>query len=224
MRAYLIVRPQSAVALDAALASRADALVIEPDEIDSAALAASIGNARFRADRPRLFIRVQAVDGQAIEAEVSAAMPLQPGAILLPVRHGRDIAHLGALLAVHEAENGWQDGATRIIALIAGTVGALNVASLPQASPRLIGIGWDAGTIAAELRLRSLYEADSWGPPLAHVRSLVRLTAAVAGVEAIEAAYLSDTGFDRYVTAAYRDGFDAVFAPSPSQVALIREA
>ena len=225
MRAYLIATPGSPGATAAACASEASALILDCADLKASPGAGFHGPLSSSEHRSRLFLRIGAVDGPDIAAELSAAMLLRPDAVVLPVAHGRDIAHLGARLAVEEAENGWPDCATQIIALIASAEGALNAGRLADAGPRLAGIGWDAGALAAELQAQGLDAAGGWSAPLAQVRGLVRLAAAAAHVEAIEAAYPGgDAGFARLLAAARRDGFGAVLAASPAQIPLIRQA
>ncbi|WP_238257704.1 hypothetical protein [Methylobacterium gnaphalii] len=163
-----------------------------------------------------LLIRIEGID--AIDRDELAEV--RPDAIMLSSAHGRDIAHLGAQLAVHEAEHGLPDGGIGIIALVVSAAGVLATASFAGASPRLRGIGWDAA-LASELGAEPLTDEGDWSPVLAQARAMARLAASAAGVAAIEAAY---PGKDprKVIGAARRDGFAAMFARDARQAQAIR--
>ena len=147
-------------------------------------------------------------------------MAAAPDAILLPGAVGRtDIQHLAAKLAVREAEYGYVDGATRIIAVAADTArGVLALASLPGASRRLAGLGW-----RTQLHLDG---ALSLNAPDRLARALTVVAAAAAEVDAIEAASpgLDLDAFARDCETARRDGFAAKFAIDAAQVPIINAA
>ncbi|MFG5118900.1 aldolase [Methylorubrum sp. POS3] len=173
--------------LAAALACGADALVIEgpvpPDLRDR------IGAAML----------IHALDGP------DAALPTTaPDAILLDrARSGRDVAALGARLAVHEAEHGWPDGGLPILAQIGDPLGVLEARSFVGASPRLAGLGLDTVALADALG------AEAAGETVRQARGLVRLAAAAAGVTALVT--LAPDGIE----AARRDGFELLITRDP---------
>ncbi len=132
MQAYLIVASADADAIDAALASGADALVVHGEGPALATLSQA-------AKRPPLLVRIGPIESQD-EQRLSTIVTARPEAILLDAAHGRDLAHLGARLAVHEAEQGLPDGAIASIALLARPEAFLHAASFVAASPRLRAI------------------------------------------------------------------------------------
>ncbi|SFK46487.1 HpcH/HpaI aldolase/citrate lyase family protein [Methylorubrum salsuginis] len=135
-----------------------------------------------------------------------APLPAEaPDAVLLAARSGRDVAALGARLAVHEAEHGWPDGRLRILAAIADPLGVLEARGFVGASPRLDGLGFDGAALAASLG------TDPAGETVAQARALVRLAAAAAGVTAF--ATLEPGGLAG--AAAGRDSFDLLIARDP---------
>ncbi len=263
MRAYLIASDAGpddgaadAVLLDggavsASLRAAGEAIPGESADVADVAPDGAAARAATGGGTSRIFLRIAEIDAPDLDARLAATATLKPDAIVLPARHGRDIAHLGSRLAVHEAEHGLPDGGIGIVAIVSCAAGMLAAASFAGASPRLRGLGWDAGALARQLggsegaskvtspqpphpeaqpRLAPR-DADGgrgapWGsrPVLAHARATVRLAAAAAGVEAIEAAYPGDdaAGFGAYVAAARRDGFGAMFARHPGQARLIR--
>jgi citrate lyase subunit beta/citryl-CoA lyase len=184
--------------LAAALACEADALVIEgpvPSDLR---------------DRIGAAMLIHALDGP------DAALPTTaPDAILLDrARSGRDVAALGARLAVHEAEHGWPDGGLPILAQIGDPLGVLEARSFVGASPRLAGLGLDTVALADALG------AQTDGATLAHSHAVIRLVAAAAGVTAF--ASIGPNTIPETVAAARRDGFALMISRDPDALVALR--
>lgn len=219
MRAYLTVPPGST---DRAvgLADAADALVFDGRDLGTCAAVESL---RQGPERPHLLVRIGRVGSPGLETHLGALVASRPDALVLPAEHGRDVAHLGALLAVHEAEEGLTDGVVGIVALVASARAALDAASFVGASPRLSALAWSAEALAEQLGAASPTVSEGWIAPLMQVRCQTRLAAAAAGLAAIEAACsIGDERFRAVLAAARRDGFSAMMARDPAQAVLIR--
>ena len=224
MKSLLIVRGDSLDRCEAALESGADTLVVD---IADAALSPEASRAartvldRIRGcgSRPRFVVKVGPLSG-SIDADLDLAIAAAPDAILLPeVVGGADIQHLAAKLAVHEAECGFPDGATHIIALAGDTArGVLALGTIAGATPRLSGLGWRAAMACDETA--SLNAPDRLG------RILTLVAASAAEVDAIDAAS-PGTDLDalaRDCATARRDGFAAKLAIDASHVRIINAA
>ncbi len=201
---------------ETALKHSADALWLDGDP---AAAAEFVRAARRTAGAPKLYVLVSSL-GAAIEAELDALMPAAPDGIILPARSGADVQHLGVKLAVREAELDIEDGATRIIALIGASPGAIfQLASLAGASARLTTLAFDVGALAAALGT----DDDAPGSPLILARNLTLLAAKAAGVPAL----LAERGaanFAPLYRAAKQAGFDGIITARPEAIAAIRAA
>lgn len=206
MQAFVIVGP-GGVAAD-----RDGELVLDLAGLDPPALTAAAGWVGEQAGRP-LRARMSGLADPRIESELAAVMPARPPTLFLPAAHGREVCDLGGRLAVHEAELGLPDGATRIVAVIGSALGLLNLTSFVGASPRLAGLAWDADALAAELGSPRTTAEGRWSAPLAQARGLVRLAAAAAGIDAIDA-----DGAE----AEARDGFAAILRRASDQSATVR--
>jgi citrate lyase subunit beta/citryl-CoA lyase len=154
-------------------------------------------------------------------------MPEAPDAIMLPqCLGGASVQQLGVRLAVHEAEQGLADGATRIIAMATESARALfGFASYIGCSRRLEGLAWGGQGLSADLGAESDRLADgAVAAPYALARALMLIGAAAAGVGAIDAAFADFRdieGLAAEARAARRDGFVAKLAIHPGQVAII---
>ena len=208
MKAYLTVSAADPASLEAALACGAGAVVSE-----------KAFPARGKAT---LWLRIGRLAAPGTFAALEAAMACAPQAIVLPAGHGRDLAHLGALLAVAEAEQGLADGSTGIIAVIDRASGFLDAGRFAGASRRLQALSWDPLALAGEVGVGQVF--NGYAAPLAQARAITRLAAAAAGVPAIEAACsFEDTpNFSAFADAARRDGFAGLFCTSLDQVAWLR--
>jgi citrate lyase subunit beta/citryl-CoA lyase len=228
MRSILIVPALARTQLDAALSSAADALALDlASATDSeaerarAALAEPIAAARKAGKIP--LVLIHPLDSGLADADLDAAMAALPEGIILPgAVGGRDIQHLGAKLAVREAENGLPDGSAKILALVGDAPAALfALGSVARATRRLIGIGRDEAALARSLGLTP----EARPEPLRVARSLCLFAAAAAQAAAYDCAEDGEgDAFARACAEAVRDGFAGKFALTPAQAAAINAA
>lgn len=176
---------------------------------------------------PRLIVRVNALRSGEIAADLDGVMPGAPDAIMQPkCEGGADIQHLGALLAVREAENDLPDGHTRIIAIATETPVALfRLGSIAGASQRLEALTWGAedlaGAVGAEANRD---ETGAYTDPYRLARSLALFAASAAEVAPVDTVFTDFRNSDALraeCLAARRDGFVAKMAIHPTQVDVI---
>ncbi|HXD13491.1 MAG TPA: CoA ester lyase [Xanthobacteraceae bacterium] len=237
MRSLLFVPADSAKKLDKAMASRADALIIDLE--DSIALE---GKAQARASaaaflretvatpsRPHLIVRVNGLQTGLTDADLDAIVPAKPDAIMLPkAEGGAAVVHADAKLAVREATSTLPDGHVKIIALATETASALFLAgTYAGASARLSALTWGAEDLSAELGAEANRDAQGrFLDPYRFARSICLAAAAAAQVPALDTVYVDfrdDQGFHRECEEARRDGFSAKMAIHPAQVPIINE-
>ncbi len=134
MRSLLFVPGDSPRKQEKGLEVGADALILDLE--DSVALAEKpkarevaagfLARMRGEAGRPKLYVRVNALDTGLTEDDLAAVMPHAPDGLMLPKAEGGfSVAHLGGRLAVYEAEAGLPDGATRILPIATETARAV---------------------------------------------------------------------------------------------------
>ena len=238
MRSLLFVPGDSARKLEKALGAGADVLLIDLE--DSVSLTAKdeargiaadfLRQARNEANRPRLFVRVNALSTGLTDADLDGVMSAAPEGIMLPKAvGGPDVSHLGAKLAVREAEFGLPDGSTRIIAI--GTENALGVFALGTfagASHRLAGLAWGGEDLSADIGAETNRDdSGAYTEPYRLARSLTLLGATAAEVDAIDSVFTNFRdmeGLAAECREARRDGFSAKMAIHPAQVPVINEA
>jgi citrate lyase subunit beta/citryl-CoA lyase len=237
IRSFLFVPADSEKKLAKGLESGADAVILDLEDSvaadrKSAARAMALAFLKAHAPRlkrPRLVVRVNALDTGLTDADLDAVVAGQPDAILLPKTEGGPaVVHLDAKLAAREATHGVPDGATRIIALATETASALFLCgTYRDASPRLSGITWGAEDLSAELGAETNRDAAGrFTSPYWLARNLSLAAAAAARVQPIDTVYADFRnigGLREEAEEARRDGFTAKMAIHPAQVAIINE-
>lgn len=237
MRSQLFVPADSQKKLEKSLSIGADCLLIDLE--DSVALPAKpqarlctldfLRETRKKPNPPALYVRVNAFDSGLIDEDLEIIMQGAPDGILLPkTKSGADIQHLGAKLAVREAEHGYDDGVTKIIAIATETAASIfHMGTYAGASRRLAGLTWGAEDLAAALGAEANRLPDgSYAAPYVLARTLTLFAANAAAVQPIDTIYADfrdAVGFRAECEAAQRDGFTAKMAIHPSQVATINE-
>lgn len=237
MRSLLFIPADSEKKLAKGLSSGADCLILDLE--DSVAAEAKpkarelahefLVSALRETARPRLYVRVNGLKSGLTEADLDAVMPAPPDGILLPKSvNGASIQHLGALLAVKEAEHDLTDGGTRIMAIATETPASLfNMGTYAGASQRLEGLTWGAEDLAAALGAETNRGADGgYTFPYVLARSLTLFAAAAAHVLAIDAVHGNFRDLQRLrleCEEGKRDGFAGKMAIHPAQIAIINE-
>ena len=237
MRSFLFTPADNAKKLDKAMASGADAVIVDLE--DSIALegkaqarnsaAAFLREAVAKKPRPYLLVRVNGLQTGLTDADLDAIAPARPDAIMLPkAEGGASVIHADAKLAVREAMHGMPDGHIKIVALATETAAALFLAgTFAGASGRLIGLTWGAEDLSAELGAQANRDAQGrFLDAYRLARVLCLAGAASAQVPAIDTVYVDfrdSDGFRCECEEACRDGFLGKMAIHPAQVPIINE-
>ncbi|HUB65205.1 MAG TPA: CoA ester lyase [Methylocella sp.] len=237
MRSLLFIPADSEKKLAKGFACGADCLILDledsvvPEAKQKAREQALtfLASALREPKRPRLYVRVNGLNSGLTEADLDAVMQAPPDGILLPKSvNGASIQHLGALLAVKEAEQNLGDGATKILAIVTETPASLfTMSSYAGASQRLEGLTWGGEDLAAALGAETNRGADgAYTFPYLLARSLTLFAAAAAGVLPIDAVHGNFRDLVRLrleCEEGKRDGFVAKMAIHPAQIDIINE-
>jgi citrate lyase subunit beta / citryl-CoA lyase len=237
MRSLLFVPADGGSKLDKAVASGADAVILDledsiaPDRKAAARASARsfLQDALARPARPRLLVRVNALATGLADADLDAVVPARPDAIVLPKAEGGGaVAQADAKLAAREGAAGIETGHIKIVAqAIETAAGIFQIGTFRGASARLIGLTWGPEDLSAELGAEANRDANgNLTEPYRLARSLCLFGAAAAAVTAIETVYVDFRnleGLRAETEAARRDGFTARLAIHPAQVPVINE-
>ena len=222
IRSYLFVPADSAAKIPKALASEADAVILDLE--DSVALADKPAARRLAAEilgasrvKP-LYVRTNAWDSGLIEADLAAVLPARPDGLVLPKSgSGADVKRLG------------ERAGLPVIPIATETAASLfQLGSYIDAGPHLQGITWGMEDLAAALGAGS--NRDAAGEPTDPyrlARTLCLAGARAAGVQPIDAVYPNfrdAEGLARICAEAARDGFTAKMCIHPDQAPVINRA
>lgn len=224
LRSLLFVPGDRPERMDKALASGADALILDlEDSVTSAKKAEARAAIAEFLSRPHpgvgRWVRINPLDSGMTAADLGAAEGAD-GIVLPKSATGADVAGLDAMLGGSDA---------RILPIASETPAAIfGLGSYAGCSARLAGITWGAEDLPAAIGAASSREADGgYTPPYEMVRALTLFGAHAAGVAAIETVYpdfRNLAGLEAYCARAMRDGFTGMMAIHPAQVAVINAA
>jgi citrate lyase subunit beta/citryl-CoA lyase len=235
MRSLLFVPADGGAKLDKAMASGADAVIVDledsisPERKETARAAAFDFLKKHRAakQRPRLLVRINGLDTGMSDADLEAVVPGAPDAILFPkAEGGASVVHLDAKLTAREALAGIPEGSIKIIAQsVESAAGFFLAGTFRDASARLIGFTWGPEDLSSELGAQANREADgTLTEPYRLARAYCLLGAAAARLPAIETIHVDFRNLDALRTdteMARRDGFTGRLAIHPAQVPVI---
>jgi citrate lyase subunit beta / citryl-CoA lyase len=237
MRSLLFVPADGGNKLDKAMASGADAVIVDLE--DSISPDGKAGARRSAADfvkdavkaqkRPRLLVRVNGFATGLTDDDLDAVVPARPDAIMLPkAEGGAGVVHADAKLSAREAIAGLPDGHIKIVAIATETATALFLAgTFRGASARLEGLTWGAEDLSAELGAEANRGSDGrFLDPYRLARALCLAGAAAAQVPAIDTVTVDFRNLEalrRESEEARRDGFAGKMAIHPAQVPVINE-
>lgn len=234
MRSLLFTPANSARKIEKALASGADAVILDledsiaPGAKDDARRGAREALSAHSAG-PRLIVRVNGLASGELDADLEAVAPHAPFAIMLPKSMGGDdVQHLSVKLAVQEARCGLADGSIGVLPIATESAGALfRLSTYRGASARLAGLAWSGEDLAADIgAMANRLPGGEWTPPFALARNLALFAATAAGAPAIDAVFTDFRDLQslrRECAQARRDGFCGKLAIHPDQVAIINE-
>lgn len=222
MRSLLFVPGDRPERFPKAAASGADALILDLEDSVSpenkpAARTAIV--AWLEGERPvRSFVRINPLDSEHARADLDAILGAKPDGIVLPKAQGA--ASVWALIEIAGRD------CPPILPIATETPAAIfGLGSYGEAAAHLIGLTWGAEDLPAAIGAATSRNPDgSYTAPYEMVRALTLFGAHAAGTIAIETVYpnIADAaGLDAYVARGRRDGFTAMMAIHPSQVAAI---
>jgi len=237
MRSLLFVPADGGSKLEKAMASGADAVIVDledsitPERKLQARAATNdfLKNYNGKKDRPRLLVRINGLDTGMTDADLDAIVGGRPDAVVFPkAEGGASVVHLDAKLTAREAVAGVPEGQIKILAqAVESAAGLFAVGTFRGASGRLIGLTWGPEDLSAELGAEANRNAaGQLTEPYRLARSLCLYGAAAAKLPAIETVYVdfrNSEGLRQDTQDARRDGFTGRLAIHPAQVPIINE-
>src|SRR3954447_6934684 len=234
MRSFLFVPGDSLRKFESAKKTAADALILDlEDSIAPEQKTAARGVTRemlnSRNPLQKIYIRVNALDTGLTLGDLAAVIPGRPDGIVLPKCAGAtDVNRLSLYLDAFEAASNIENGTTRIVTVATETARAiLKLLDFENMSPRLWGMMWGAEDLAASLGASRNRTAGRFHGPFLLARDLCLISAAAAGVVAIDtiATDIDDlVALREEAIAARHDGFLSKAIIHPKHVDVVNAA
>src|SRR3954464_14778010 len=234
MRSFLFVPGDSPRKFESPKKTAADALILDLE--DSIAPEEKVGARKTvremldaRNLNQRNYIRINALDTGMTLGDLAAVIPGRPDGVVLPKCAGAaDVNRLSLYLDAFEAAANIENGATRIVTVATETARAvLKLLDVENMSPRLWGMMWGAEDLAASLGASKNRTGARYHGPFLLARDLCLISAAAAGVVAIDtiATDINDLdGLREESIAARQDGFLAKAVIHPKHVDVVNAA
>lgn len=235
IRSLLFVPGDSERKIEKALASPADALILDLEDAvapERRGIAREICAEALRSSqtRQRLFVRINALDTADALPDLAAVVGARPFAIMLPkCRSAADVLRLDHYLSALEAKEQAQVGKILVMPIVTETGEAMfGLGSYGEGTPRLAGMLWGGEDLAADIGAHGNRDASGrYGflYQLARGRCLLAATAARAvAVDAVYTDFRDLNGLRDEACVAALDGFTAKAAIHPDQAEVINEA
>jgi citrate lyase subunit beta/citryl-CoA lyase len=227
-RSLLFVPGDAPAKMEKALASGADAIILDlEDSVAQANKASAQANvaaflrAHARPRSPALWVRINPLSTPQAQADLEAVVPEAPDGIVLPKSEGG--GSVGSLSAMLDA-SGYRE--IQILPIATETPAALfTLGTYGDRSARLMGLSWGAEDLSAAIgAVTARDEAGLLTTPYQLARALCLAGAAAANVVAIETVYpdfRDIAGLQAYAERGRRDGFVGMMAIHPAQVPVL---
>jgi citrate lyase subunit beta / citryl-CoA lyase len=239
MRSLLFVPADSEKKSAKSLSAGADALILDLEDAVAVArkpiardmAAAFIGATRDQKSRPRLIVRINALDTHFWHDDLATVLPARPDCIMVPKPTcAADVDRVAVAMDRLEASHGIVPGSVRIIAIATELPAAvLQMHTFLNVTPRLEALTWGAEDLSALVGSAATREVDghTWTSPYRLARDLVLMAATATGRQPIDTVFANFRDLDGVAAearTAARDGFTAKMAIHPDQVAPINAA
>jgi citrate lyase subunit beta/citryl-CoA lyase len=238
MRSMLFVPGDSERKFQKAMGVGADALILDLEDSVTAEqkpaardmIAGMLREAGAQADRPKLYVRINALDTGYWSDDLGAVMPAKPDGILLPKpMSGEDVSRLAVALDHAEQPVGTPNGHTKILPLVTEVAtSVLLLHTYINASSRMTAMSWGAEDLSSQIGSSTNRGPDGdFTSPYRLVRDLCLITAVATSAQPIDTVFVNfrdEAGLEKESREAARDGFTGKIAIHPAQVAPINAA
>ncbi len=215
-----------------ALASPADGVILDLE--DSVALPgkdaarAQVAALLPSVSRPGVVVRINPRDTPWYLADLAAAVPHRPAAVLLPKCTGLpDLQALDHHLEALEVAHGLPIGSVLVLALVTETAASLTRLDYRGAPDRLLALCFGAEDLSADLGISPRNANHAYTAPVAAARAMTVLAAAAAGVPLLDTPWPDPRDPDGLAAEAQQaaaDGFAGKLCIHPGQIAAVNAA
>lgn len=235
IRSLLFVPGDSERKIEKALASQADAVIIDLEDavspenkVAARSVTREMLSSTERAGK-KVFVRLNAFDTGQVAADLAAILRGKPWGVVLPKCEGSsELEVLSSYLDALESREDIDTGSTRILTVATETAKAtMNLSRPYPVAGRLWGMLWGGEDLSATLgSSTNRDETGAYTFPYQYARSQCLYAANALDVQPVDAVYTdirNSAGLEAEARTAMRDGFTAKAAIHPDQVPVINE-
>ena len=230
MRSWMFVPGHRQKMIDKARGLELDAAVLDledgvpPAEKDAARKLVGEAIREWRPG-PQCFVRTDAAESQAIEADLDAVVrPGLVGVVLPKVDKADDLRKVDKMLSDREKRVGMDPGAIRLIAILESTRGVIVAPEIAAACTRTAGLLFGSEDFALDLGLLTVEQAEAG--QMLYARSAVAIAAASQNLQAIDRVFLDVTdakGLRADADKGRELGFTGKALIHPNQIGVVHE-
>jgi citrate lyase subunit beta/citryl-CoA lyase len=229
LRAPLITAGHKRNLIDKAMASDADAIVLDiedgvpPDlKAEARRVIAELLNEDICKKR-LIYVRLNALDtGMTLEDIEAVAHPNLDGFLYAKVYSPGDVQVIDKMIAAQEKKLGLPTDYFDALPILETPQSILQAFEIATAARRVRGLQFGAEDLLGDMEGHHTIDSRS----IQHARSQTLLAARAAGIMPIDSPYIFVNQHEdhrRYMLPAYELGFEGMLAISPSQIATIKE-
>ncbi len=226
LRTALFAPGDSARKAEKAIASAADAVILDLEDSVSAAGKPAAREATLSVLRATvgrsMIVRVNQHGTAWYLADLAAVVPAAPAAVMLPKCTGpADLVVLDHHLSALEVSAGLPLGGIGVIPIVTETAASIFTLGTYAGAPRLLAMCFGAEDLAADLGVTPRLPDGSYPAATAAARAAVLAGAAAAGVPALDTPWpdpRDPAGLIREAEAAAADGFAGKLLIHPDQI------
>jgi citrate lyase subunit beta/citryl-CoA lyase len=235
-RSWLFAPGDSERKMEKAAATPADVVLFDLEDAvvpeakpKARSMVAAFLKAQPEAERSRLWVRINPLQGPDALEDLAAVVASRPGGIMLPKARSRaDVEVLDHYLSALEVAAGSPRGSTKVIVLVTETAEGMFTTGTYAGAPRMVAMTWGAEDLADAIGASENRNPDgSYAFTYELARSLCLLGAAAAGVLAIETIhgdFRDEAGLRARAEQVRRAGYRGMLAIHPAQVDVINDA
>ncbi len=233
LRSPLFAPGDSERKMQKAIASAADAVILDLEDsvaAQSKPLARAMVPDVVRAHSGRdLIVRVNPRGTEWYLADLAAAVPARPTAVMLPKCSGpEDLGTLDHHLEALETASGIPIGSIGVVAIVTETAASVfTLGAYAGVAARLCAICFGAEDLSADLGISPRHADGSYPAPVILARAQVLVAAGAIGVPAIDTPWpdpRDPDGLRREAEAAAADGFAGKILIHPAQIDIANAA
>ncbi|TGE32219.1 aldolase/citrate lyase family protein [Desulfosporosinus sp. Sb-LF] len=143
-------------------------------------------------EKVQIVVRINSLQSGFGAKDIEVISQVQPAALMIPQASMEQLQNVDKVLATSEEKAGLKQGSIRLIPVIETAKALEEVSSVLSASPRVIGLFFNAEGLAKELGMTRSKEGDE----ILYARSKISMACRVAGLNSFDTAFTDGNDYE----------------------------